>query len=391
MPLEPIRQVAVAGAGMVPPTRRSGKTPLQLTAGALRAALDDAALTRDDADGLFTNVGFPLSVDYDRMAEAFGLSVRCAMQTWNHGRFVGTAVQAAANAVALGLAEVAVCIGGVNFSQFGLVGGALDIEGLRQGGGTHGEFPAYGMTAPGGGAAMAFQKYCARYGYDTDLISAVPIAFRKHAQLNPGAQLQKPLDQDIYLQEPRVIDPLRRADFALLSDAGGAIILTTLDRARDLPHPPVVIGGMQGLHAGNDEFIFAPPGLGVFSQSEQRRVEKNPVYEMAGLSGPGDIDTLALYDAFSPNVAFVAERFGFAKEGEGLGWLQDGRIELGGELPTNTAGGLLAEGHTAGWGHMVELTRQVRGHAGNRQVPDCEVAQWATSFGDSIIFHTDRG
>ncbi len=390
MPLPQVRQVAIVGIGMVPPKPRTGRSPLDLAAQALRHALDDAGLTREDIDGLFSNVGEPLSVDYDRMAEAFGLSIRCAMQTWSHGRFVGTAVQAAASAVALGTREVAVCVGGVNFTRWGMVGGFLAMEGLRQGGGSHGEFPAYGMTAPGGGAAMAFRKYCDRYGQDPDRIAAVSIAFRKHAQKNPHAQMVKPMDEDVYFGQPYVIEPLRRPDFALLSDGAGCVLVTTVERARDLRMPAVVIGGMQGLRAGKDEFIFAPPGLGVFTQGNQRRVEDNPVYAMAGLSGPEDVDSLQLYDAFAPNVVFVAERFGYAGEGEGLDWIQDGRIALGGELPVNTAGGLLSEGHLAGWGHMVEAARQIRGQAGERQVPDCEVVQWATPFGDSIIFHTDR-
>jgi acetyl-CoA acetyltransferase len=375
---------------MVPPKFQTGRSPLDLASGALRAALEDAGLAPGDVDGLFSNVGDPLSVDYDRMAEAFGLSIRCAVQTWSHGRFVGTAVQAAASAVALGTADVAVCLAGINFTRWGMVGGFLDFEGLRQGGGSHGEFPAYGMTAPGGGAAMAFQKYCARYGADPDQLATVALTFRENAGMNPNAQLRKPMDSEKYFGHPYVIEPLRRPDFALLSDGGGCIILTSLERARDLRMPPVRVGGMQGLRAGRDEFIFAPPGLGVYTQGSKRRVEHNPVYEMAGLSGPQDVDSLQLYDAFAPNVVFVAERFGFADEGEGLDWIQDGRIGLGGELPVNTAGGLMSEGHLAGWGHMIEATRQIRGEAGERQVPGCEVVQWATPFGDSIIFQPDR-
>lgn len=393
MPLGPLRQVAVVGIGMTEVARVSPRSALDFSAEALRLALDDAGLRRDDIDGLFSNVGFPLAVDYDRMAEAFGLRIRSAVQTWSHGRFVGPALQAAVQAVALGMADVAACVGGVSFSGLGVVGGAGDVEGLRQGGGSHGELPAYGMTAPGAGAAMAFSRYCSRYGADPDRIAAVPMAARRHAQLNPNAQLTTPLEVDDYLAAPFVVEPLRRPDFALLSDGGGALLVTTVERARDLRHPAVVIGGMQGLHAGHDEFIFAPPGLGVFTQGDERRPvapADNPVYGFAGLSGPQDVDVLTLYDAFSPNVLFVLERFGFAGEGEAMDWIQGGRIELGGELPVNTAGGLLAEAHVCGWGHMVEAVRQVRGEAGDRQVSDCEVVQWATPFGDSIIFEKDR-
>ena len=390
MPLGPLRQVAIVGIGMTEVSRVSERSALDFSAEALRLALDDAGLQAEDVDGLFTNVGYPLAVDYDRMAEAFGLSIRAAVQTWTHGRFVGPALQSAVQAVALGTTDVAACVAGVSFSGLGLVGGAGDAEGLRQGGGSHGELPHYGMTAPGAGAAMAFRRYCARYGQDPGLISAVPIAFRRHARLNPNAQMTKPLEREDYDAQPYVVEPLRRPDFALLSDGGGCLLVTTVERARDLRQPAVVISGMQGLHAGRDEFIFAPPGLGVFSQSDTRRVEDNPVYAMAGLAGPGDVDSLQLYDAFSPNLVFVLERFGFTGEGEALEWLQNGRIELGGDLPTNTAGGLLSEAHICGWGHMIEAARQLRGQAGARQVADCEIVQWATSFGDSLILSKDR-
>lgn len=392
MPLGPTRQVAVVGVGITELCRVSPRSALDLAAEALRLALDDAGLDRDAVDGLYTNVGFPLAVDYDRMAEAFGLRIRSAVQTWTHGRFVGPALQAAVQAVALGTSEVAACVAGVSFSGIGLVGGAGDLEGTRQGGGSHGELPHYGMTAPGAGAAMAFSRYCARYGEDPELIAAVPLAARRHARLNPNAQLSTPLELADYRAAPYVVEPLRRPDFALLSDGGGALLVTTVERARDLGKPAVVVGGMQGLRAGHDEFIFAPPGLGVFTQGDQRRPvtpADNPVYGMAGV-GPQDVDVLTLYDAFSPNVLFVLERFGFTGEGEALRWIQDGRIEVDGELPVNTAGGLLAEAHLCGWGHLAEAVRQLRGGAGDRQVADCEVVQWATPFGDSVILTRDR-
>lgn len=390
MPLGPVRQVAIVGIGITELSRISERSGLDLAAEALQLGLDDSGLAAGDVDGLFTNVGYPLSIDYDRMAEAFGLQVRAAVQTWSHGRFVGPALQAAAQAVALGTTEVAACLAGVSFSGLGMVGGAGDVEGMRQGGGSHGELPHYGMTAPGAGAAMAFRRYCERYGADPELIAAVPMAMRRHARLNPNAQMTKPLEIADYEAQPYIVEPLRRPDFALLSDGGACLLVTTAERARDLRQPAVIISGMQGLRAGLDEFIFAPPGLGVFTQGDARRVENHPVYAMAGLDGPGDVDSLQLYDAFSPNVVFVLERFGFTGEGQALDWLQNGRIELGGELPVNTAGGLLSEAHICGWGHMAEAARQIRGQADDRQVRGCEVVQWATPFGDSIVFTKDR-
>jgi acetyl-CoA acetyltransferase len=214
---------------------------------------------------------------------------------------------------------------------------------------------------------------------------------RRHARLNPQALMTRPMTLEDYEAQPYIVEPLRRPDFSLMSDGGACVLVTAAERARDRGRPAVLIGGMQGLRAGRDEFIFAPPGLGVFQQGTERRPEHHPVYAMAGLSGPEDVDSLQLYDAFSPNVLFTLERFGFVGEGEALDWVQDGRIEIGGELPVNTAGGLLSEAHITGWNHIVEAVRQIRGEAGERQVAGCEVVQWATPFGDSVVLHRDEG
>ncbi|WP_103380683.1 thiolase family protein [Pseudonocardia dioxanivorans] len=386
----PARQVAIVGIGRTAVSRSAGRTPLDLSCEAVQLALDDSGVAANELDGLFSNVGAPLGCDYDRLAEAMGLTVRTVVQTWSHGRFVATAVQAAVQAVALGTCEVAACLGGVAFSQVGMVGGSADTEGERQGGGSHGEVPHIGLTAPGGGAAMAHRRYCDRYGYEPEMVGAVPIALRDHARRNPDAQMRAPMSMETYLDQPHIIEPLRRPDFALLSDGGGCLLVTTLERARDLAAPAVVVAGFQGIRAGRDEFIFAPPGLGVFSQEDRRRTEDQPVYAMAGIGGPQEVDTLAVYDAFSPNVVFALERFGFVGEGGALAWVQDGRIGPGGQLPVNTAGGLLSEAHLCGWGHMIELVRQLRGGLGQRQVPDCSVAQWATPWGDSIVMTKDQ-
>lgn len=388
MPLPTPTQVAIAGVGLSTLERGATRSPLAYAAEALQAALADAGLRPEDVDGVVTNLGAPLAADYDRMAEAFGLELRFASQTWNHGRFVGTTLQHAAMAVGCGLADVVACLTGLSFTDLGMMGGGQDDEGARQGGGSHGELPHYGLTSPGAGAALSFRAYCARYGLDLARLAAIPMALRRHARMNPQALMTRPMELADYEAQPYIVEPLRRPDFSLLSDGGACILVTTLERARDLKAPPVQIGGMQGLRAGRDEFIFAPPGLGVYQQSTRRRREAHPVFAMAGV-GSDDVDSLQLYDAFSPNVLFTLERFGFAGEGEALDFVQDGRIELGGDLPVNTAGGLLSEAHVSGWNHIVESARQIRGEAGERQIAGCEVVQWATPFGDSLIFHGD--
>ena len=378
--------VALVGAGVSRFERRTSRSNLAFAAEALRNALSDCGLRKERLDGLITNVGSPLGADYDRMAEAFGLDLRFASQTWTHGRFVGSVVQHAALAVAAGLADYVACVVGLSFTRLGMMGGPTDVEGERQGGGSHGEVPYYGLTAPGGGAAMSMRRYFDRYGGGPAELAAVPIALRKHARLNPRALMQKPMTLEDYLAAPLVIEPLRLFDFSLMSDGGACVILTTVERARDLAKPPVLVKGMQGLKAGRGEFIFSRPGLGSWQQPTfDFAGEDHPVYRMADVR-PADIDALYVYDAFSPNIIFTLERFGFAPPGEALAWVQGGRIELGGELPVNTNGGLLSEAHVTGWNHMVEIVRQLRHECGERQVPDAELLQWATPFGDSLIF-----
>jgi acetyl-CoA acetyltransferase len=145
---------------------------------------------------------------------------------------------------------------------------------------------------------------------------------------------------------------------------------------------------MQGMAAGRDEFIFAPPGLGINQQSGTRPAHPAPrdlaVYRRAGIPREA-IQALYTYDAFSPLVLFVLERFGFCAPGEATAFVQDGRIGPGGALPVNTSGGLLSEAHVAGWNSLCEMVRQLRGDAGARQIADARALQWATAWGDSVI------
>jgi acetyl-CoA acetyltransferase len=185
-----------------------------------------------------------------------------------------------------------------------------------------------------------------------------------------------------------VVDPLRLYDCSLITDGAAVVLITSPDKARDLKQPPVYICGMQGMRAGREEFIFAPRGLGLNQQQPARWKPQERdllAYRMAGIERE-EVDGLYTYDAFSPLVLFVLERFGFCGPGEAAQWVQDGRIELGGELPMNTSGGLLSEAHIGGWNSILEIVRQLRGAAGERQVEGARYLQWATAWGDSVVF-----
>jgi acetyl-CoA acetyltransferase len=379
-------QTAIAGIGQSEYGRFLPDSQLKLGAKALKAALEDAGLAREDIDGIAIHLGWPLGVDYDRVAESYGLELRWVSQTWLHGRFVTSMIQQAAMAVACGLASVVACFTAISFTrERQILGGPGDAEGTREEGGTHGESPPYGLTAPAGGAALAMQRYMAQYGATSEQLAAVPIAFRKHALKSPHAVMKQPLTLAGHQAARMVVDPLRLYDCSLITDGAAVVLITSSEKARQLKQPPVYISGMQGMRAGREEFIFAPRGLGINQQRIARAKHENQVYDIAGIERK-DIAGLYIYDAFAPLVLFVLERFGFCGPGEAAGWVQDGRIELGGELPMNTSGGLLSEAHVGGWNSILEIVRQLRGTAGERQIPGARHLQWATAWGDSVVF-----
>lgn len=361
---------------------------MDLGAKAFKAALHDAGLTRDDIDGISIHQGSPLGVDYDRVSNALGLDIRYVNQSWLHGRFVTNALQHAAMAVCFGLADVVACFTAVSFSrERHILAGEGDHEARREEGGSHGEAPLYGLESPGSGAAMAMQRYMSVYGVTGEDLAAVPVSIRAHAMRNPTAIMQKPLTVEQHRAARPIIEPLRLFDFCLLSDAAVVVLVTSMDRARDLRQPPVRIASMQGIRAGREEFVFAPPGLGIAQQSFSRtRIGKDPqpVFDELGVS-PTDIDAFYTYDAFSPLVLFALERFQYCGCGEAASFVQGGRIGPGGELPVNTSGGLLSEAHVSGWNSIAEMTRQIRRQAGSRQLPKAELLHWGTPWGDSVM------
>lgn len=384
---------AIVGIGCSTFGRALPDSQLRLAATAFKAALADAGLERRDVDGLSIHLGWPLGPDYDRVAEAFGLEIRYVNQSWLHGRFVTNALQHAALAVSAGLADVVACVTAVSFArERGFLGGPGDVEGNREEGGTHGEAPPYGLTAPAGGAAIAMQRYMHLFGATSAELAAVPMAMRRHAEKNPRAIMRTPLTLDAHQAARMVVDPLRLFDCCLISDGAAVVLVARRERAKDLRQRPVRIAGMQGTRSGRDEFIFAPRGLGINQQSGRPAVARAvdlEVFSRAGVTR-ADVQGFYTYDAFSPLVLFALERFGYCGPGEAAAFVQGGRIAPGGELPVNTSGGLLSEAHVAGWNSICEMVRQLRGTAEASQIADAAVLQWGTAWGDSVILAVDN-
>ena len=383
-------KAAIVGIGTSGFGRHLPESQLALAAAAFKASLEDAGLERGDIDGLSIHIGWPLGVDYDQVAQAFGLEIGFVNQAWTHGRFVTGSLQTAAMAVATGMADVVACVNVLSFTrERDILGGPHDFEGYRETGGTHAETPHYGLTAPAGGAALAMQRYMALYGTASAELAAVPVALRAHARLNPNAAMQKPMSVADHQASRMVVDPLRLFDCCIVSDGAAVVLVTAAERARDLRQRPVLIAGMQGMSGGPQRVHLRPAGprhqsaeRGAPGPPGRARPCRLPLGRHPARCDPGALYT---YDAFSPLVLFVLERFGFCAPGEAAAWVQDGRIGPGGALPVNTSGGLLSEAHVAGWNSLCEMVRQLRGEAGPRQIAGARALQWATAWGDSVI------
>jgi acetyl-CoA acetyltransferase len=394
----PIRsKAAIVGLGCTEYLASSPLSNMKLTSQAFKAALADAGLSHQDVDGITTHLGTPYGDDYDQIATALGLNIRHASQYFTHGRFVTLSLQNAALAVMTGLADVVACVmtfrtESLDQSKWVAAPGAGDREGARQGGGPHGQQPAFGLSSMASGAALSARRYMETYGVSEEGFMHTVLSARAHAARNPRALLHdSPLSAEQYMAQPYVMDPLRAADDAKYGDGSVVVLVASAERAEQLRRPPVYIRGMQGLRTGREEFLFARRGLGVSQQGTGPNTpdrQPHQVFDMAGVA-PSDIDAFYTYDIFSPFVLFALERFGHCRFGEAAEFVASGGIAPGGRLPVNTNGGMLAEVHLSGWNNIAEIVRQLRGEAGPTQLPDARVLQWGTTFGDSIIFGSE--
>lgn len=365
MPEKSLRgKFAVVGVG----TTTFGVTPgldaYDLGAWALREALADAGLEADQMDSLIVN----RVPDYQRFGELFGINPRFITQQPTQGRMSGGSIVVAIAALEAGLCNYVALVYGNNGKQAGATYGGEAEGGYGSSEATW--MRPYGMTSPGAFHATMFRRHMEEYGTTSEQLGAVAVAFRKHALLNPGAVMKRPITIEDHQASRFIAEPLHLLDYCLINDGGVALIITRADRARDLRKPPAYILGfseatqLDGSSLPPPDYWYAPC----------RHVARD-VYAMAGL-GPVDMDALQIYDNFSPTVLFSLEGFGFCPRGESGPWVQGGRLELGGEFPTNTSGGHLSESYMQGWALNVEAVRQVRDECGERQVAGARFVQY---------------
>jgi acetyl-CoA acetyltransferase len=241
------------------------------------------------------------------------------------------------------------------------------------------------MTSPGAYFALMLQRHRHLYGTTEEQLAAVSVTFRAHAARNEAAVLRTPVSVDDYLASRFVVEPLHLLDYCLINDGGVALVMTTRERARDLPHRPVHVLAT----AQRSRFVGSDLPPEDFWADALAAVGKD-VLRVAGRER-SDVDALMVYDNFSPNVLFTLEGLGYCGRGESGEWIQDGRIGLGGELPCNTSGGHLSEGYLQGWGLLAEAVRQLRGECGDRQVQGAELVQYACAapIVSSVLFGTE--
>jgi acetyl-CoA acetyltransferase len=227
----------------------------------------------------------------------------------------------------------------------------------------------YGDLSPISGYAMAAMRHMYEYGTTSEQLAEVAVSTRRWAALNPRALMREPIAVEDVLQSPMISSPLHRLDCCVMTDGGGAVVVTSAERARDLRKPPVYVLG-SGFSATHHT-ITQMENLTTSGAVESGR----RAFRMAGVT-PDDIDVVEIYDSFTISVVMALEDLGFCKKGEGGAFVEGGRLGPGGELPTDTSGGGLSYTHPGAFGLflIIEAVRQLRGEGGPRQVPDAKLA-----------------
>lgn len=220
-------------------------------------------------------------------------------------------------------------------------------------------------------------RHMYEYGTTHEQLGHLVTTTRFHANQHPDAMMRdKPLSLEEYLSRPMLADPLRKEDCCLISDGGGAYVMTTVERARDLPNKPAIVEGIGRGIIDNAPYTAQQGSL----TSTPQCFSAPGAFAMAGV-GPQDIDVVGVYDCFSITALMQLEEMGFCKKGEGGAFVENGRLRFDnprrrGGLPTNTHGGLLSHAYVLGIAHVIELIKQIRGSAVN-QVESVELAAYA--------------
>src|SRR5215216_2222477 len=335
-------------------------TPLDLIGQATLRALEDCGLAKSNVDGLFSASAYyhmpTLSV-----GEYLGIGPRYSDATSMGGSSFVSHLLHAATAIDAGLCEVALITYGSTQRSGGgrlVTGSEADLY----------EAP-YNPRYPVSMYALAASRHMHEYGTTRGQLAAVAVAAREWAKLNPKAFMRDDLTVEDVLTSRMVSSPLSILDCCLVTDGGGALLVTSAERARDLRKPPVYLLGAGEAHWHRN--ISQMPDLTTTAATDSGR----RAYEMVRV-GPEDVDVAMLYDAFTINPILFLEDLGFCEKGEAGTFVEGGRIAPGGELAVNTNGGGLSYNHPGMYWLLllIEAVRQLRGECAERQVADAQIA-----------------
>ncbi|MEW2114573.1 lipid-transfer protein [Streptomyces sp. NPDC005474] len=358
-------RAAIVGVGATEFSKDSGRSELRLAVEAVRAALDDAGLTAADVDGMVT---FTMDTSPEiTVAQAAGIGELSFFSRVHYGGGAACAtVQQAALAVAAGVAEVVVCYRAFNERSGRRFGSGVQWREPSAEGVALGWSLPFGLLTPASWVAMAAQRYLYTYGLSGEAFGQVAVRGRKYAATNPAAWFHgRPITLADHAASRWIAEPLRLLDCCQETDGGQAVIVTSVERARGLRHPPVVVAAAaQGAGRAQEQMtsfyrddLTGLPEMGVVARQ---------LWRTAGV-GPSDIDVAILYDHFTPFVLMQLEEFGFCGPGEAADFV------AAESLPLNTHGGQLGEAYLHGMNGIAEAVRQLRGTSVN-QVPGAERA-----------------
>jgi acetyl-CoA C-acetyltransferase len=357
-------QVAIAGIHEYESRWAPDKTSFQIMGECAREALADAGLALSDVDGLFAANMTMGAMGVVSVAEYLNMKPRYLDGTNIGGSSFVAHVAHAAAAIQTGRCEVALILYGST--------AASDAMAIGTGGGG-GRDPGAAFVSPYGmtlvsSYAMVARRHMYEFGTTSEQLADIAVSTRYHASLNPHAKMREPITRQDVLESRLIADPLHLLDCCIISDGGGAVIVTSLERARDLRKPPIVVRG-SGESVAHRE-IGAPDLMTIAAKQSGEQA-----FRVAGLT-PADIDVATIYDSFTITVLLTLENLGFCKRGEGGAFVENGGIGLGGRLPVNPDGGGLSSNHSGMRGIflVIEAVRQLRGGLGARQVEGAEIA-----------------
>ncbi len=359
-----LRPAYIAGVAETPLGEVWDHSELSMAALASHEALAEAGLTFADVDALFTNyMGEEGTV---QLGEYLGITPRYADSTDFGGAAFEAFVHHAVAAIHAGRCEVALIA--YASRQRTRRSRRMTREADNSTLGAQFEL-SYGLPGPLGHYALIAARHMHQFGTTAEQLAEIAVAARSWAAKNPKAWSRDPITVEDVVTSRLICDPLHRLDVCLVTDGGGAAVVTTAERARDAAKRAVRILG--AAESQTHWSIAQMPDFTVTAGA----VSGREAFAMAGIR-PADVDVLEPYDSFTITVLLALEDLGFCAKGEGGAFVEAGRLAPGGALPALTSGGGLAYNHPGAFGLLllVEAVRQLRGEAGQRQVPDARIA-----------------